>query len=75
MKTWCANTSKIFTAIKNKWKDSFYIKQSGLYNVVLGEGEEIFPQKITSIDVTTMVLKCHSKISAYVALVKSEKQE
>ena len=65
----------LFTATKNKWKDSFYNKQSGLYNVVLGEGEGIFLQKITSIDVTTMDLKWNSKISIDVALVKKETQE
>ena len=65
----------LFTATNNKWKDSFYNKQSGLYNVVLGEGEDIYLQKITSIDVTKMDLKWHSNISTDVALVKSETQE
>ena len=53
----CKYIQTLFTATNNKWKDSFYNKQSGLYNVVLGEGEYIFLQKITSIDVTTMDLK------------------
>ena len=53
----CKYIQTLFTATNNKWKDSFYKKLSGLYNVVLGEGEEIFPQKITSIDVTTMDMK------------------
>ena len=50
-------------------------KKSGLYNVLLGEGEVIFLQKITSIGVKTMDLKWHSRISAYVALVKSVTQD
>ena len=76
MKTWCANTFiTLFTATKNKRKDSFYNKHYGLYNVVLGEDEDIFVQKITSIGVTTMDLKWHSSISTDVALVKSATQE
>ena len=54
---------------------SFYNKQSGLYNVVLGEVEEVFLQKITSIDVKTMDLKWHYNISRDVELVKSATQE
>ena len=37
----CKYTQTLFTATNNKWKDLFYKKQSGLYNIVLGEGEEI----------------------------------
>ena len=61
----------LFIATNNKWKDSFYKIHSGLYNVVLGEGEEIFLQKINYIYVITMYLKWHSNISTYLALVKS----
>ena len=57
------------------WKDSFYNKLSVLYNVVLGEGEYIFLQKITSIDVTTMDLKYHSNVSTDLELVKASTQE
>ena len=57
------------------WKDSFYNKLSVLYNVVPGEGEYIFLQKITFIDVTTMDLTQNSKIYTYVALVKAATQE
>ena len=71
----CKYTQKIFTATNNKWKDSFYNKPSGLYNIVLGEGEYIFLQKITSIDVTTMDLKWNSNISTDVTLVKAATQE
>ena len=71
----CKYIQTLFTATNNKWKYSFYNKQSGLYNVVLGEGEDIFPQKITCIDVTTMDLNCHSNISTYVALVKAETKQ
>ena len=60
---------KLFTATNNKWKDTFYNKQSGLYNVVLGEDDDIFLQKITSVDVTTMDLKWYSNISTDVVLV------
>ena len=52
----CKYIQIFFTATNNKWKDSFYNKQSGLYDVVLGEGEDILLQKINSIDVTTMDL-------------------
>ena len=38
----CKYIQTLFIATNNKWKDSFYNKQSGLYNVVLGEGEDIF---------------------------------
>ena len=65
----------LFTATNNKWKYSFYNKHSVLYNVVLGEGEDILLQKTTSIDATTMDLKWNSKISTDVSLVKSETQE
>ena len=68
----CKYIQTLFTATNNKWKDSFYNKQYGLYNIALGEGEEILLQKITSVDVTTIDLKWHSKISTYVALVKAE---
>ena len=64
----------LFTAIKNKWIDLFYNEQSGLYNVVLGEVEDIFLQEITCIDVTTMDLKWHFNISTYVSLVKAATQ-
>ena len=67
-------TNIIFIATKNKWIESFYNKQPGLYNVILDEGEEIFLHKITSIGVTTMDLKWHSNIFTYVALVKSATQ-
>ena len=60
---------------KSKCEESSYKKQSGWYNVVLGEDEYISLQKITSIYVTTIHLKWYSKISIYVALVKSETQE
>ena len=70
----CKNIQTLFTARNNKRKGSFYNKLSGLYNVVLGENEDILLQKITSIDVTTMDLKWNSKISTYMALVKSETQ-
>ena len=53
----CKYIQTLFTSTKNKWKDSYYNKQSVLYNFVLGEGEESFLHKITSIDVTTMELK------------------
>ena len=53
----CKYIQKLFTSTNNNSKDSFYNRQSGLYNVVLGEDEENFPQKINSIDVTTMDLK------------------
>ena len=65
----------MFLATNNKWKDSFYNKQSRLYNVVLGEDEDIFLQKINSIDVTTMDLKWNSNIYTDVALIKSATQE
>ena len=65
----------LFTATNNNWKDSLYKKQSGLYNVVLGEGEDILLQKITSIDVTIMDPKWHSNITTDVALVKAATQE
>ena len=71
----CKYIQTLFTATINKWKDSFYNKYSGLYNVVLGEGEDIFPKKITSIDVTKIDLKWNSKISIDVALVKAATQE
>ena len=71
----CKYIQTLFTATNNKWKDSFYNKKSGLYNFVLGEGEEIFPHRITSIGVTTIDLKWHSNISTYLALVKAETQE
>ena len=71
----CKYIQTLFTATNNKWKESFYNKQSGLYNVVIFDGEDIFLQKITSVDVTTMDLKWNSKISTYVALVKSPTQE
>ena len=71
----CKYIQKLFTAKNNKWKDSLKNKHSGLYNVVLGECEEIFLQKITSIDATTMDLKWHSNISTDMALVKSSTQE
>ena len=64
----------LFTATNNNWRDSFYSKQPGLYNVVLGEGEDIFLQKITSVDVTKMDLNLHSNVSRDVALVKAETQ-
>ena len=76
VKTWCENTyTNYLHQQKNNRKDSFHNKQYGLYNVVLGEGEEIFLQKITSIDFTTMDLMWNSKISTYAALVKSATQE
>ena len=71
----CKYIHTLFTATKNNWEDSFYNKQSGLYHVVLGEGEEIFLQKITSIDVTIMNQKWHSNISTVVVLVKSTTRE
>ena len=71
----CKYIQTLFIATNNKWKESFYNKQSVLYNVALGEGEEIFLQKITSVDVTTMDLKWHSNISTYLALIKAETQE
>ena len=71
----CKYIQTLFTATNNKRKDSFYNKQSGLYNFVLGEGEKIFLQKITSIDYTTMDLKWYYNISIDVALVKSSTQE
>ena len=71
----CKYIQKLFTATQNRWKDSFYNKKYGLYNVVLGEGEGILLQKITSIDVTTKDLRWHSKVSAYVELVKAATQE
>ena len=71
----CKYIQTLFTATNNKWNDSFYNKLSGLYNVVLGEDEDIFLQKITFNDVTTMDLKWRSKISTYMALVKSATQE
>ena len=71
----CKYTHKLFTATNNQRKGSFYKKQSGLYNVVLGDGEDILLQKKNSIDITTMELKSHSKISIYMALVKAETQE
>ena len=71
----CRYISTLFTATINKWKDSFYNKYSGLYNVVLGDGEYIFLHKITFIDATTMDLKWNSNISTDVALVKSATQE
>ena len=49
-------------------------KQYGLYNVVLGEGEEILLHKITSIYVTTMDLKWYSNIYTDVVLLKTETQ-
>ena len=76
MKTWCVNTFiTLFTATKNKWKDSFYNKHYGLYNVVLGDGGDILIQKITYIDVTKMDMKWYSNISTNMALVKSATQE
>ena len=75
-KNWvCKYIQTLFTATNNNWKYSFYNKQSGLYNVVLGEGEYIFLHKITFIDVTTMDLKWNSNIYTDVALVKSASQE
>ena len=71
----CKYIQTLFTATNNRCKDSFYNKQSGLYNVVLGEGEDIYLQKITSIDVTKLDLKWHSNISTDVALVKAATQE
>ena len=71
----CKYIKTLFTATNNKWKDSFYNRQYGLYNVVLGEGEEIFLQKITYIDVTTMDMKWHSNISTDLAVVKLATQE
>ena len=71
----CKYIQTLFTATNNKCKDSFYNKQSGLYNIVLGDGEDIFLRKITSIDVTTMDLKYNSKISTYLSLVKAAIQE
>ena len=50
-------------------------KQYGLYNVVLGEGEDILLHKITSIYVTTMDLKWYSNIYTDVVLLKTETQE
>ena len=74
-KNWvCKYIQTLFTATNNNWKYSFYNKQSGLYNVVLGEGDDISLQKITYICVTTMDLKWHSNIFTYVALVKSATQ-
>ena len=75
MKTWCANTYKHYLWQQTISGKTHFKKKSGLYNVVLGEGEEIFLQKITSIDVTTMDLKWHSKIYTYVELVKASTQE
>ena len=76
MKTWCAKTYKNYLQPQTiSGKTYFTNKQYGLYNVVLGEGEEIFLQKITSIDFTKMDLEWHSKISTYVALVKAATQE
>ena len=71
----CRYISTLFTATINKWKDSFYNKQSGLYNVLLGEGEYIFLQKITYIDVTTIDLKWYSNTYTDVAMLKSATQE
>ena len=71
----CKYIQTLFTATNNKWKDSFYNKQSGLYNVALGEGEGILLQKINFIDVTTMDLKWNYNISTDVALVRSATQE
>ena len=71
----CKYIQTLLTETSNKWKDSFYNKYSGLYNVVLGEGEDIFLQKITSIDITTMKLKRHYNIYTDVALLKAEIQE
>ena len=70
----CKYIQTLFTATNNKWKDSFNNKQSKLYNVALGEGEDILLQKITSTDVTTMDLRWYYKISTDVALVKSATQ-
>ena len=67
----CKYIQTLFTAKNNRCKDSFYNKQSVLYNVVLGEGEENFPQKIASIDVTILDLKWYYNISTYMALVKA----
>ena len=71
----CKYIQTLFTVTNNKWKDSFCNKYYGLYNVVLGEGEDFFLQKINPIDVTTMYLKWHSNISTDVALVKESTQE
>ena len=71
----CKYIQTLFTATNNKWKESFYNKQSGLYNVVLCEGEDILLHKITSIDVTKMELKQHFKFSTDVVLVKSATRE
>ena len=65
----------LFISTKVSVKNRPTKKQSGWYNVVLGEDEYISLQKITSIYVTTIHLKWYSKISIYVALVKSETQE
>ena len=46
-----------------------------MYNVVFGEGEDIFLQKMTSDDVTTTDLRWDSKISTYEALVNAATQE
>ena len=70
----CKYIQTLLTETSNKWKDSFYNKYSGLYNVVLGEGEDIFLQKINSVDVTKMDLNLHSNVSRDVALVKAETQ-
>ena len=76
MENWCANAYKhYFQQQTISVKTHSTKKQSGLYNVVLGEGEEIFLQKITPIDVTTMDLKRSSNISIDMALLKSATQK
>ena len=65
----CKYIQTLLMAINNNWEDSLYNKQSGLYNFVLSEVEDMFLQKRTYVDVKTMDLKWHLKISTDVALV------
>ena len=67
------HTSIIYS--KKKLERLISQKQSVLCNDVLGEGEDIFLQKITSINATKMDRKWYSKVSTDVALVKGATHE